>query len=225
METLKRWLKPFLALTIVCALLSLVRTSPALAQGSQEATSVRIGAPASLGLGQRATIQAVLMDSAGKPIAKARVFFTSPLTFLNRSGDVVVAQAITNKEGQAVIEYESRGAGAMTLNAEFRGDEHYTPAKATAQIAVTGRKQLYVEHLAVLIPGLNTPPFINPMVSLSAGSGVTFYIAALWPAMTGWPIAAVLIVVWSLYVFVAVLIFRVATDSPNGVSPTSEVEV
>ncbi len=227
METLSQRAKQLLTIAAVLVLLSLVGTSRALAQGSQEATSIRIGAPAKLELGQRATIQVVLVDSAGKPIAKARVLFISPLTFLNRSGDVVVAQTITNKEGQAIIEYETRSAGAITLSAEFRGDERYAPSNATVQINVTGSEQLYVEHVAVHIPGLNTPPFINPMISVSPGSGEAFYIAALWPAMTGCPIAAMLIVVWSLYIFVAVLIFRVAaaSDRQNSASPASEVEV
>ncbi|MBI3680398.1 MAG: Ig-like domain-containing protein, partial [Acidobacteria bacterium] len=198
----------------------------AFAQDAREATAIRIGAPASLEAGQRAVIQAVLVDSAGKPIAKALIAFTSPAAFLNNSGDAVVATAVTNKGGQAVIEYEARSAGRLTLKAEYRGDERYAPAQASAQLNVSNSEQLYVEYVAVRIPGLNTPPFVNPWASTRPGSGVTFYIAALWPAMTGWPIAAVLIVVWSLYVFVAVMFFRVAAGSgaPQDVSPTERME-
>jgi hypothetical protein len=33
---------------------------------------------------------------------------------------------------------------------------------------------------------------------------------SLWPVLSGWPIALVLIAVWSLYAFVALLVARIA---------------
>ncbi len=226
MDTLNRWARLW-SVIAVALLLILPATGTAFAQDGREATTLRIGAPARLAQGERGTVQAVLTDSAGKPIGKAVVVFTSPANFLNNSGDTVVGSATTNKSGQAVFAYDARNPGSVTLTADYRGDERYAPAQATAQIEVSGGEQLYVEHPAVHIPLLNTPPFVNPWAAVKPPQGLPLEISALWPAMTGWPIAAVLIVVWSLYVFVSVMIFRVsaAGRSADDAAPAAETEV
>jgi cytochrome c553 len=151
------------------------------------------------------------VDGAGSPIAGAPIYFTSPATFLNRSGDIVVAEAVTGADGRALAKYEAQDTGQTTIRAEFRGDPHRAPANASATVNVTGDGQQYVEHVGVGIPGLNRPPL--PGTGLSApgqGTGLTPLVSALWPAMTGWPIALVLLLVWSLYALAVLMIFRIA---------------
>ena len=55
-----------------------------------------------------------------------------------------------------------------------------------------------MQHAGVRIPGINAAPPAVPAA------------ASLWPEMSGWLIALVLIIVWSLYAFVALLVARIA---------------
>ena len=49
-----------------------------------------------------------------------------------------------------------------------------------------------------------------PKVYAVEPNGVLRTVAGLWPALSGWPIGLVLLVIWSLYVFVAYLVTRIA---------------
>ncbi len=196
-------------------LLILVAFAPraARAQTPQEPTQISIGAPAQTSLGERVTVQAVLVDKRGNPISKATIYFTTSATFLNQRDDVVLAQALTNKDGQAVAQFQNDFSGTITLRAEFRGDDRFASSNATMSVGAIGDEQVYIEHVGVDIPGLNVPPVIAPMVSVqSPMRGVSLLVDSLWPSMTGWPIAAALIVVWSLYLFTVTLVFRVAAS-------------
>jgi hypothetical protein len=186
------------------------------AQSQQEQTQISIGAPAQSNEGERLTVQAMLVDSHGIPISKATIYFTTQAEFLHNSGDVVLAQAITNNKGQAVAQFTDDFSGTITLKAEFRGDEQYAASNTTTQIAMAGQNQVYAEHVGVDIPGFNVPPRFPAMASVQIPK-LNFWrvIFNLWPAMNAWPIAAVLIIVWSLYLVAVKFMFRIAA-SKNG---------
>jgi hypothetical protein len=211
-----------LRMTLYAALLTfaLVLPTDVLAQGLQEETAIQVGVPSQAYLGARTTVQAVLADSAGKPIAKEVVYFMVPASFLTGSGDMVVAQAVTNQNGQAVADFENDLEGSLDLRAEFRGDDQYAPSNATAQLSVSGVGQVYIQQAGVQIPGLNQPPSAPSGAALTRPfPQVTQNVPNLWPSMSGWPIALVLLAVWSLYVFVVGLVFRIAAparSSPRG---------
>lgn len=198
-------------ITAVLLVLSMLLPTAALAQGAQEATSIQVGVPSQVYLGAPTTVQAVLADETGKPINKALIYFVIPAAFLTGSGDMVVAQAITNQNGQAVAEFENNLDGSISMRAEFRGDDRYAPSNATAQFTVVGDGQVYVQQAGVQIPGLNQPPGAPMSASLARPfAGMTENVPNLWPSMSGWPIALVLMTIWALYVFVVALIFRIA---------------
>ena len=180
------------------------------AQGMQEPTQIVVGAPTQSKLGETLTVQAVLADSNGHPISKATIYFTTETTFLGKKSDVVLAQAITNGNGQAVAHFSNDFSGALTLQAEFPGDQQYAASNATIQVATSGEGQVYVDHVGVDIPGFNVPPVGATVASLQTQSGSARFIQSLWPAMNGWPIAAVLLLVWSMYLLAVRFVFRVA---------------
>lgn len=188
----------------------------AYAQNPLEPTQIVIGAPAQSNLGEALTVQAVLADSQGHPVSGVMINFTTPVTFLGKKGDVILAQATTNANGQAVAQFVNRSSGEITLNAEFQGNDQYAPSSASTQITVVGDGQLYVEHTGVDIPGLNVPPTGSLTPSgTSPWSGMVKFVQNLWPAMSGWPIAVVLILVWSLYLLAVRFILRVAALGKN----------
>ncbi len=198
-------------IVVMVLLLFAIAPSVAHAQGVQGPTQIVIGAPATSNMGEDFTVQAVLADSQGHPISKAMIFFTTETTFLNTRSDVVLAQAMTNAHGQAVAHFVDDLAGTLTLRAEFRGDTQYAPSNATLQIAMAGNGQVYVEHVGVDIPGFNVPPLSAPMASIqSSQQNLARSIESLWPAMNGWPVAAVLLLVWSMYLLAIRFVFRVA---------------
>lgn len=215
------------------ALLALVPPWAALAQGEAEPTAMSISVSPTAALGERVLLQARLIDSSGAPIANAPVFFTSPTSFLNASGDVVLAHATTNKEGLAIAEYEARSAGQLTVQAAFfcgpdhpahaqhargeghHGGIHHAAAKVRAQMVVADApRQLYVEHAGVRIPGLNSAPALGPTLMGTAPTvGPLAGMSALWPTMSVWPIALALLVIWSSYAVVVLLTFQVAASA------------
>ena len=206
--------KRIIRVLIIAMILMFLTFSPptARAQGMQEPTQIVVGAPAQSYLGEALTVQAVLADSKGRPISKALVYFTMETTFLNQKSDVVLAQAVTNGNGQAVAKFVNNFSGMFILRAEFQGDTQYALSNATTQIATAGNRQVYAEHIGVDIPGFNVPPVSAPMASVQSlqQQSILRFIKNLWPAMMGWPVAAVLLLVWSMYLLSVKFIFRIA---------------
>lgn len=197
--------------------------SAANAQSELEPTQIVIGAPVQTILGETLTVQAVLADSQGHPISKAVIYFTTQANFLDESGDVVLARAVTNKFGQAVAQFGDNFSGVLTLSAEFRGDAQYSASATSTQITTIGEGQVYVEHVGVDIPGFNVPPLVSvPMASIQPSQlSIPRSIQNLWPAMNAWPVAAVLLLVWSMYFLTARYVFRIASQEgePKEQSP------
>ncbi len=192
------------------------------AQGPLQATQIMVGAPAQSNVGETLVVQALLADSQGRPISKAVIYFTTQTEFLGRTAQVELAQAVTNGKGQATAQFVDDFSGAFPLRAEFRGDAQYAPSNATVQIGAAGDQQVYAEHVGVDIPGFNVPPVSMPVAAVlsSPGQRLALFIRNLWPAMNGWPVAAVLLLVWSTYLFAVTFVFRVAA-SKNDEQPAS----
>lgn len=196
------------------------------AQGQLESTQIVVGAPSEATLGGPFTVQAVLADSQGHPISKAVIYFTVSTTFLGDTNNMVVGQSVTNGKGQASAQIVVDFSGPITLNAEFLGDTQYASSIATAPVSMTGEGQVYNEHIGVDIPGFNVPPIAGrPQASIQPQTGtVVGFIQGLWPAMNGWPVAAVLLIVWSMYLLAVRFVFRVAalSNEAGGSGPTDE---
>ena len=196
------------------------------AQSSLQPTQISVGAPAHAATGDSLTVQALLVDSHGSPIPKETIYFTTQQDFLSGSGDMVLAQAETDRNGQAVAQFVDDFSGAITLRAEFRGDTTYAPSNGTASINATGSEQVYIDHIGVNIPGFNVPPVVSlpgngPMASVQS-QDIWASIDRLWPAMNGWPMAALLIIVWSMYFRAVTWMYRVAAPKIDGGNSTSE---
>jgi hypothetical protein len=194
---------------LALATLALMALAPAaaLADGPA-ATSIRIAVPPNAQLGEAAEVQAQLVDSGGKPVADAVVLFTAPLGFLESSGDVVLADARTDTGGIAATEIDLRTEGALAVTAVFKGDAQHAGSSATATIDVAGTAQLYAQGAGVKLPGLNTAPTAPGTNAMLVGG-----LASLWPRLSGWPVALVLMIVWSLYASVVVTLFRITAAS------------
>ncbi len=172
-------------------------------------TQLAAAVPATVALGQSLEARARLTDGAGKPIAKAVIAFSARRTFLGTTDLSVLADATTDANGTATAVFDLRVTGALEITAVFVGDDRHAPAMASAPIVVSGDAQLYVQTAGVRVPGLNEPPQ-NDVVALGEPNAILRFVGGLWPALSGWPIAVVLATIWSLYVFVAYLVTRIA---------------
>ncbi len=211
------------ALAIALALCSLGFASQAArAQAALEPTQIMLGASGVPDANGVMTVQAVLGDSTGHPISKEVIYFTTQAKFLNGKGDVVLAQAVTNSHGQAVAHFSDTFSGTFALSAEFRGDAQYAPTSATVQLGGAADQQAYEDHVGVDLPGFNVPPAGIPMASIqSPQQGIEGLIQKLWPAMNGWPVAVVLLLVWSMYFFAVTFVFRVAAAGSETGEPSN----
>jgi len=167
------------------------------------ATKVAFALPATARIGQQISVQARLTDAQGAPIPGALIKITEVREFLGTSTRVLIADGTTDKTGTLTVSFDLRTEGAHEIRAGFAGDDRYAFSNSSATITVSGTEQLYVQDAGVRVPGLNEAPSFGP----SSESGP---IAALFPRLSGWPIAAVLLIVWSLYLYVARLVMRIS---------------
>lgn len=193
---------------IAVAVAALASVGGASAAGQQQAT-LAVTAPASATLGDQVSVQAKLTSAAG-PIVKAAVDFVIPTTFLNGSGDMVVAHGVTDGQGQATGSFEARSTGALQLKVVFRGNDTYAAATAAASapLAVTGNEQLYVPDIGIRLRGLNTTP---------TGQATGF---AHW-FLSGWPIGAVLTLIWSMYAAAVYFMAQVVAEGERATETQS----
>jgi len=199
----------------IAALLMVAGTGFGLFFGAQAgaddrpATQITVALPAQAALGQPVHGQARLLDSKGAPVVGATLKFTVSLGFLGSSSRVLLDQEVTDNTGLVNVSFDLETAGAQEIRVGFSGDDTYAPSSAVVPIAVTGDEQLYVQRAGILVPGLNEGPVVG-RAEATTQTGLPLFFAQLWPAMSGWPIALALIIVWSLYGYVAVLVARIS---------------
>lgn len=190
--------------TLVLAALS---PGAALADGPT-ATTTRIAVPPNADLGGAAQVQAQVVDAAGKPVTDVTVLFTAKLGFLETSGDVVLADAKTDRSGVATADVDLRTEGTLALTAVFKGDAQHAGSSASASIDVRGSAQLYAQAAGVKLPGLNEAP-----TTPGSSAALLPSLSSLWPRLSGWPVALVLMIIWSFYASVVVILFRITSAS------------
>lgn len=181
-----------------CALVALPRTT--YAQTATQPTAIAVAAPPSAQLGQEVTVKAKLVDAQGRALPHVTVDFTSPATFLNHTGDMVVATAVTDAQGVATGQFQARRDGAITVKAVFAGNANYARSQASTSLTIAGTAQLYDPSVIPSVPVLNASPF---------GSFGMTNSGTRW-LLTGWPIGAVLLLVWSSYGFAVFFMSRIA---------------
>ncbi len=188
------------------------RNADAQTPGAQP-TAIGMAAPPSIELGETVTVKAKLVGAGGAPVTNKRVDFTTTGNFLNTTSDMVLAAATTDAAGVATGQFVARRSGSIAITAVFAGDGGFAGAKAGTQVMVTGDRQLYQQQAGVALPGLNAPPDQNSN-------------AVTWPrwVLSGWPIAVVLLLVWSLYGTAVVFIGEIAAQGGEPDAPEQQLQ-
>lgn len=191
-------------LALVAAAVAASALAPAAGAGSAAPTTLRIESPAAAILGEIVVVRARLAGADGTPIARAAIVFATEAEFLNETGEAEVAEAVTGPDGAAQAEWQPRTSGPVSVIATFSGDPTHAPSRATASVTVSGARQLYSELQGVQLLGIDAGPGLSPR------SGRT----GSWPRLNGWPIGVILMIVWSLFAYVVLLLLRISKEPP-----------
>jgi hypothetical protein len=134
------------------------------------------------------------------PIAKVAVEFAVPTNFMNNAGDMVVGTGITDSDGVASVQFEARMTGSLQVKAIFAGNDTYAASFATAPLSVGGSQQLYKPDIGIRLRGITATP-------IGQDSSVGHWL------LSGWPIGALLIVIWSAYAVAVFFMSRISAEA------------
>ena len=127
--------------------------------GTADAThaTLKVVAPTNLTAGDSVDIQAVLNSAHGaEAVPGATISFYMDGSFGGVEGKVLLGQAVTDKDGIAVLNYLPRTAGEHQLHVEYLTPGSSEPEVATWSHDVSGAShQFYQSTAGVQIPGLN----------------------------------------------------------------------
>lgn len=171
----------------------------------QEPSTVTVAAPASVPVGQNVTVQARVAGTSG-PIIKATVQFVVPTGFLKATADMVVGTGVTDAQGLATATFQARMTGDLQVKAVFAGDNTYAASAGAAPMSVSGSQQLYVPDLGIRLRGVNSSP-------VAQDGKVSHWL------LSGWPIGALLLVIWLTYAAAVYFMSRISADA----GPSEEV--
>jgi hypothetical protein len=116
----------------------------------------------------RLKLIARLTDSSGSPIKGKPILF-----YYERGGTWIhIATAVTNEDGYAIVTYDVNQR--TVFKAEFRGDDQYDPASATAVWEPHGEQR--AECSPLLKTGVDV---LDRVVFCVGGRGVTVFVLAV----------------------------------------------
>lgn len=169
------------------AVVGLAWPGPLTASADQPEPQVVLGFQPQAQAGEAIAVAAYLVDPVGNPIMGEEITFTIASTFLNVDGPMEIGSATTDANGLALLPYAPRIGGERVVTARFAGNEVFAPARASEALLVTQGPNLYEEFSPLRIPGANI-----------------------------WMASAVLAVVWGVFLYICVLIWRIAFLGASG---------
>ncbi|HEX6581074.1 MAG TPA: c-type cytochrome domain-containing protein [Actinomycetota bacterium] len=148
-----------------------------------EVPLIELGVPEGAELGSRVTLRATLTDPHdGRPIADASIVFQAPAVWGEEiRGWMVLGAATTDRKGTASLTTQVRTSGEVEIRAVFLGGEGFAPASGSAHLDVLGDAQLYEPAVGIRVPWLNL-----------------------------WLLAAVIGLVWGMYLLVGRRVLAIA---------------
>lgn len=157
-----------LARTLLIAITAVVMTAgPAFAAEIE----IAVGAPERVSVGQDVTIKALLHQD-GAPLEGAEVEMTYQASIAGESGRVVLATAVTDATGTALLTYQQRADDNGEMQVVYLGPDNDPVKPYTFTIAVEASgEQLYQPQTGVRIP------FVNGTLVIAVISGVWLLIA------------------------------------------------
>lgn len=155
-------------------------------------TRLQLEMPQEASLGDSPVIRARLTTADGTPVDNALIRFFSPVALGETAGEMEIDDARTDATGSAILTYQMRRSGTVSIIARFDGSAGYAASTADASLSVVGEKQLY-----------------TPDVGLSV------------PVLGSWLLVMVLAVVWGLYFLVAGRVLAIARSGAAAPVPAA----
>jgi hypothetical protein len=125
--------------------------------GPAIASHIRMDAtmPDELVLGQTINVPVVLQSRDGAPLEGATVVFFLHAVFAGTEGEAEVGRAVTDERGMAVLAYRPRLVGHHELRMQYAALGDAEAEVVTVVFDVNGGEQLYRSAPGVDVPGLN----------------------------------------------------------------------
>ena len=146
-----------------------------------------VGFEANGTVGERVALSAYLVDPAGNPIRGQTVTFLLDVKFMNVITSIELGQDVTDETGLALILNTPRTSGEVTIRARFEGNDVFAEASSFDVITVAEGDPVFEQIEPFRIPGAN--------VSL---------------------VVAVLVIIWTTYLGVVGLFFRISRQGESG---------
>lgn len=125
------------------------------AAAQEEPTELTLILPPQTEAGVEVFLSARLTGPDGDPIEDEEILFTAEFEFLNVFDFVDLGTATTDEDGFALLHYDPRVEGEVTIFAEFVGGRRLAPAEASGTLQTTSVGQVYSELPPFHIPGAN----------------------------------------------------------------------
>ena len=157
------------------------------------ATILTLTVPDETAIGESVELQASLTRD-GIPVQDAEVVFLRTARFLNTGNDIEIGSGLTDAAGKVAVLFAPRSEGDLLILAEFEGSDFAGYAFAEGGIHVATGPPQYVEEAGIKVPGIN--------VSL---------------------LVAVLTTIWGTFLFVMLLVWRIAREGSFSTIPEEAV--
>lgn len=157
------------------------------AEGEAEVPLIELEVPDGAELGSHVTLRATLTDPHdGRPIRGASILFQAPAVWGEEiRGWMSLGVATTDRRGTASVMTQVRSSGEVEVRAVFLGGDGFAPASGSAHLDVHGDAQLYEPAVGIRVPWLNL-----------------------------WVLAAVIGLVWGMYLLVGLRVLAIARPRP-----------
>lgn len=138
---------------VVVAITFVALTSSAAAQ--EEPSEITLVLPPLTEAGVEVFLSAKLIGPDGAPVEDEEILFTAEFDFLNVFDVVDLGTATTDEAGFALLPYDPRVEGEVTIFAEFAGSRRLAPAETSGTMETVSIGQVYSELPPFHIPGAN----------------------------------------------------------------------
>lgn len=176
-----------------------VTTPPSEAVAEGENGSLQLTAPEQSRSGQPLTLNVLLKDNQGQPLANAMVQFLVSADLFT-SGLMEVGEALTNEQGISVFKYTPRQTGEIDFVARYQTLEITTTISLEKSTEPLYQAEAGLPHTLLPLPEI----FIGPKSALEPGEGASAPTTGLripgdLPFLLFWAYLLTVMLVWGLY--------------------------
>ncbi len=170
----------YVLIALLVVLVSTAITSETASAQSNERTSVELAMPAAVTVGDEIELRATV-SVGGAGATGVTVKFLRFAKFMNAGNDVLIGTATTDSNGVAVVDFLPRSEGEILITAEVEATDDVRSAITDGVVEVGAGPALFTQEAGISVPGITV----------------------------AW-LAVILGAIWMTFMYVLVLVWRIA---------------